>query len=76
MIESKVVKIISDYTGIKKEDIKTDMDLIEDLNINSYDIMSLIGKIEEEFKIKVPDRDVRQFIVVDDVIKYIEERQW
>ena len=29
------------------------MDLMDDLNINSYDIMSIIGKFEDEFDIDI-----------------------
>ena len=75
MLECKIIKIIADYIGKDPETIKTDMDLMEDLNINSYDIMSLVGKFEKEFKIQVQDRDIRKLTTVEDVISYIEKKQ-
>ena len=74
MLESKVKKIIGDYLGIEPKEIELKMDIVEDLNINSYDIMSIIGKFEDEFKVTVPDRDIRRLVTVEDIIKYIEKK--
>lgn len=70
----KVKSIIGDYLGIKAEKINMDMDLIKDLNINSYDIMAIVGEFEEAFKIQVPDRDIRNFKNVQDIVNYMEKR--
>lgn len=69
----KVKSIIGDYLGIKAEKINMDMDLIKDLNINSYDIMAIVGEFEEAFKIQVPDRDIRNFKNVQDIVNYMEK---
>ena len=50
------------------------MDLMDDLNINSYDIMSIVGKFEDEFDIEIPDEDIRNFRTVKDVLSYINEK--
>lgn len=73
MVE-KVKSIIGDYLGIKVEKIKMDMDLINDLNINSYDIMAIVGEFEEAFKIQVPDRDIRNFKSVQDIVDYMGKK--
>ena len=46
---------MANYLGLKEEEITSDMDLMDDLNINSYDIMSIVGKFEDEFDIEIPD---------------------
>lgn len=74
-METKVIKIIADYIGKKPEELKPEMDLVEDLNINSYDIMSLVGKFEKEFKVRVPDRDIRKLMTIEDVVEYINKKQ-
>lgn len=73
-MDKKVIEIIANYLGLKEEEITSDMDLMDDLNINSYDIMSIIGKFEDEFDIEVPDEDIRNFITVADVINYIKKQ--
>jgi len=73
-LDKKVIEIMANYLGLKEEEITSDMDLMDDLNINSYDIMSIIGKFEDEFDIEVPDEDIRNFITVADVINYIKKQ--
>ena len=73
-MDKKVIEIMANYLGLKEEEITSDMDLMDDLNINSYDIMSIIGRFEDEFDIKVPDEDIRNFITVADVINYIKKQ--
>ena len=75
-MDKKVIEIMANYLGLKEEEITSDMDLMDDLNINSYDIMSIIGKFEDEFDIEVPDEDIRNFITVADVINYIKKQSW
>ena len=73
-MDKKVIEIMANYLGLKEEEITSDMDLMDDLNINSYDIMSIIGKFEDGFDIEVPDEDIRNFITVADVINYIKKQ--
>ena len=73
-LDKKVIEIMANYLGLKEEEITSDMDLMDDLNINSYDIMSIIGRFEDEFDIEVPDEDIRNFITVADVINYIKKQ--
>lgn len=75
-MDKKVIEIMANYLGLKEEEITSDMDLMDDLNINSYDIMSIIGRFEDEFDIEVPDEDIRNFITVADVINYIKKQNW
>ncbi|MGL5540183.1 MAG: acyl carrier protein [Erysipelotrichaceae bacterium] len=74
MIE-KVKAIIAEYVGYKAEDITLDMHLVDDLCINSYDIMSIIARFEEEFNITVPDREVRHFHKVQDIVDFIKKSE-
>lgn len=75
-MEKRVKSIIAEYLGLKTEDIKLDMGLVEDLNINSYDIMSIVLLFEEEFNIEVPDTDIRLFQRVNDIVEYIKKRNF
>lgn len=72
-MDKKVVEIIANYLGLKEEEVSLDLDLVDDLNVNSYDIMSIIGRFEDEFDIEIPDEDIRNFRTVADVVSYIEE---
>ena len=68
----KVIAIISDYQDIPADSIHADTQLISDLGFSSFDVVSLVGRFEDEFDIEVPDRKIKLMKTVDDIVKFIE----
>ena len=68
----KVISIISEYQDIPANTIHADSHLVNDLGFTSYDVVSLVGKFEDEFDIEVPDRKIKLMKTVDDIVKFIE----
>ena len=68
----KVISIISEYQGIPADTIHADSHLVNDLGFTSYDVVSLVGKFEDEFDIEVPDRKIKLMKTVDDIVEFIE----
>jgi len=68
----KVISIISEYQDIPADTIHAESHLVNDLGFTSYDVVSLVGKFEDEFDIEVPDRKIKLMKTVDDVVKFIE----
>ena len=68
----KVSSIISEYQDIPADTIHADSHLVNDLGFTSYDVVSLVGKFEDEFDIEVPDRKIKLMKTVDDIVKFIE----
>ena len=68
----KVISIISEYQDIPADTIHADSHLVNDLGFTSYDVVSLVGKFEDEFDIEVPDRKIKLMKTVDDIVKFIE----
>ena len=68
----KVISIISEYQDIPIDTIHADSHLVNDLGFTSYDVVSLVGKFEDEFDIEVPDRKIKLMKTVDDIVKFIE----
>lgn len=69
---NKVISIISEYQDIPANTIHADSHLVNDLGFTSYDVVSLVGKFEDEFDIEVPDRKIKMMKTVDDIVKFIE----
>lgn len=71
-IESKVIEIIK---GILDDDINISMDssFIEDLDIVSIEVYSMIIEIEDEFDVKIPEKTANKFAVVGDLVDYLAE---
>ena len=71
MILEKVKEILDEYIEVNVEDITLQTRLIEDLGINSYEFMSIIGEIEEEFDFEVDEKSVLKLITIEDLLDYI-----
>src|SRR6266478_2328492 len=54
-IEFRVAEITGRQTGIAREEIKSGSRLLEDLHIDSLDLVELIIAIEEQFAVTIPD---------------------
>lgn len=72
MIE-KLTKIICEHTGNNDITITEDTVLIADLGLNSLDLVNLACIVEDEFDIEIPDRAIKDFKTVGDVIAFIEK---
>ena len=67
----KVKKILENYT---ESEIKEDSSLVGDLGLSSLDIVAIVSDFEDEFNIKIEDKDIYNFLTVDDILKYLEEK--
>ncbi|MDY2595245.1 MAG: acyl carrier protein [Oliverpabstia sp.] len=73
MLES-LTRIIREHTGNESIVINEDMDLRADLGLNSLDLVNLACVVEDEFDIEIPDRSIKDFHSVKDVLLFIEEQ--
>ena len=64
--------IIFQVTG--KEGLTYDTDFVQDLGLNSFDIMNVVCAFEEHFDMEIPTRDVWQMRQVKDVIDYKKKK--
>lgn len=59
----------------KQIEITEDSRLIADLKINSYDLVELVCRVEDEFDIEIPDKKLHTLITVRDVMTFIESQK-
>ncbi len=67
-------KFLVDELHVNAEDVTMEAELSGDLGINSLELADLVYACEEEFGFEIEDEDLREFITVGDVVKYLEER--
>jgi acyl carrier protein len=72
--EERVIDIVVEQLGVKKEEAKPEARFIEDLGADSLDTVELIMSLEEEFGIEIPDEDAKKAKTINDVIKYIDTK--
>lgn len=75
MLEEKVIKLVSDATKIESSKINGTTNFIDDLKLDSLDIVELMMKMEDEFGIEIPEEDAEGLKSIKDVVKYIETKQ-
>ena len=54
--------------------ISKDTNLVQNLGLNSFSLMCLIGELSEEYKIEINAEDIVSFATVGDIVSYIEEK--
>jgi acyl carrier protein len=73
-LETKIKSVIAEKAGKSVSDIRDDASFIEDLGLDSLDLVDMIMKLEEEFGISIPDEDLDKIRTVKDAINYIREK--
>lgn len=67
----KVIDILSGFTMLDKEKITKDSSLVNDLGLNSLDVINVVVAFEEEFNIEIPDSNIKKLITVGDIEEYL-----
>lgn len=70
----KVVRILGDYTDFPTEKMNESTDLVNDLGLNSLDVMNVVVAFEDEFGIEIPDRVISGFHTVGDIADYLVKK--
>ena len=65
--------IIANNFGVKKEEIKMESNLQDELGLDSLDAVELSMAIEEETGKEIPDEEFQKFITVEDLINFLNK---
>ena len=71
MLLEQVKRILLQHT--ENVEITEDSQLVADLGLSSFDLVSVVTEFEDEFKIEISDRDILKFISVGDILEYLEK---
>ena len=71
-IYAKIVEIIQEHDSSKLH-VTPELNLKEELGVDSVDLMEFIINLEEAFDIEIPDEDMDNFKTISDVVAYIHE---
>ncbi|OGN59936.1 MAG: acyl carrier protein [Chlamydiae bacterium RIFCSPHIGHO2_12_FULL_27_8] len=74
-LEKEVIDIIVEQLGVDAADVTRDKSFVEDLNADSLDLTELIMTFEERFGFEISEEDAEKLKTVEDVIKYIQQKQ-
>ncbi|HEX7536018.1 MAG TPA: acyl carrier protein [Propionibacteriaceae bacterium] len=69
-----ITTVVREYADVPESAINRDTDPLRDLNLTSYDLMGIIGRLESELGVSVAERDVRHLVTLGDLDDYIMAR--
>ncbi len=61
------------YVEVKKEDIKPESRFMEDLGFISFDFMSMLGEVEEEFDVEIVQEEAADIRTVQEALDYLQK---
>lgn len=69
----KLVNIICNYVEVEPENIRPESRFMEDLGFTSFDFMSMLGEVEDEFDVEVEQSEVMNIRTVGEAVDYLEK---
>jgi acyl carrier protein len=73
-IQDKVIKIVSEATKVDASNIQATTSFIDDLNLDSLDMVEMMMKMEEEFGIEIPEDETENLKTIADVTSYLQNK--
>lgn len=74
-IISNLAEIIEEVTGIEPSEVTVEKSFVDDLDIDSLSMMTIVTLAEEKFEVRIPDEDVQNLATVGDAVAYITKAQ-
>jgi len=69
----RIKKVIAEYTDVEMQDIQMESELTCDLGLTSFDLVCLMGSLEEEFGVTIDDTMMQGMQTVGDVYKALSK---
>ena len=72
-LTKKVIDIISGKAEIDNQSLTAKTSFVNDLNLDSLDIVEVVMELEDKFDIEVPEEKVSALATVQDVVNFLKE---
>lgn len=69
----KLREVICNYVEVEPEQIQPESRFMEDLGFTSFDFMSMLGELEDEFDIEIDQQEVANIRTVQEAVDYLEK---
>ena len=67
----KVCEILLNYVEEPEGGLKPETKFVDDLEMNSLDIMTMIGDVEDEFDVEIETADLRTIFTIRELADYL-----
>ena len=71
-IVSQILAVLEDVAEISPEDVNEDS-VLDDLDLSSMEILTIVADLEETFGLRIPEKELRNFVTIADVADYLAD---
>ncbi len=66
-----LAEIVAEETGLPADNVTADKSFVDDLDIDSLSIMTIVTHAEDKFEVTIPDDNAKEFVTVGDAVNFI-----
>jgi acyl carrier protein len=70
-----LAELITEETGLPADDVQLDKSFVDDLDIDSLSMMTIVVNAQDKFGVEIPDEAVSELKTVGDAVAYIAKAQ-
>ena len=70
-IISQITAILEDVAEVSPEDVTESSVLMDDLDLSSMEILTIVADLEETFGLRIPEKELRNFVTMGDLVDYL-----
>ncbi len=69
----KLANIICNYVEVEPSQVKPESRFMEDLRFTSFDFMSMLGELEDEFDVEIDQQEAAKIRTVQEAMDYLDK---
>ena len=70
-IISQILAILEDVAEVSPEDVNENSVLMDDLDLSSMEILTIVADLEETFGLRIPEKALRNLVTIGDLVDYL-----
>jgi len=71
----EVIDVLSQFTDYPADQITAETDLVDELELNSFDVFTIVSDFEDQYGVSISDDAIVGFKKVGDIVEYLEEHR-
>jgi acyl carrier protein len=70
-----LAELVTEETGLPAADVQLEKSFVDDLDIDSLSMMTIVVNAQDKFNVEIPDEAVTELKTVSDAVNYISKAQ-
>ena len=70
-----LAELVTEETGLPATDVQPEKSFVDDLDIDSLSMMTIVVNAQDKFNVEIPDEAVNDLKTVADAVAYITKAQ-